>query len=203
MRQPFIYLASRSPRREALLAQIGVAYEVLLGAADGCEEGVDETALPGERPTAYVERIARAKADAGWHALRARGLPVHPLLAADTAVAVDTAIMGKGESPVEAAAMLGALSGRTHDVHTAVALAREGAIDIALSSTRVTMRALSGDDIACYVASGEPIGKAGSYAIQGRAAIFIERIEGSYSGVMGLPLFETARLLASAGLVLR
>jgi septum formation protein len=202
MRKPFVYLASRSPRREALLAQIGVDCEVFVGAAEGRDEGVDETPLADELPIDYVRRVARAKADAGWRALRQRGLPVHPLLAADTAVAVDTAIMGKGESPAQATAMLCTLSGRTHDVYTAVALAGDESIELALSATRVTMRALSQDEIARYVASDEPIGKAGSYAIQGRAAVFIERIEGSYSGVMGLPLYETARLLANAGLKL-
>jgi septum formation protein len=202
MRQPFIYLASRSPRREALLAQIGVACEVVVGAADGRAEGVDETPLADEKPADYVCRVARAKAEAGWRAVSARALPIRPLLAADTAVAVDTAIMGKGESSEAATAMLRALSGRTHDVYTAVALARPESIDLALSSSRVTMRALSDDEIARYVDSGEPIGKAGSYAIQGRAGVFISRLEGSYSGVMGLPLYETAALLARAGVKL-
>jgi len=199
MRQPFVYLASRSPRREALLAQIGVTCEILIGAADGCAEGVDETPFSGEMPADYVRRVARAKAEAGWRALRASGRPVHPLIAADTAVALDTAIMGKGESAQQAAAMLRALAGRTHDVYTAVAVARAESIELALSSTRVTLRALAEEEIARYVASDEPIGKAGAYAIQGRAAMFVARIEGSYSGVMGLPLYETANLLAGVG----
>jgi septum formation protein len=202
MSKPFIYLASRSPRREALLTQIGVGYQVFVHAPESGADAVDETPLAGELPAEYVMRLARAKADANWRALREQGLPVYPLLAADTTVAVDATILGKPASTDDAAAMLRTLSGRTHRVYTAVALAWQEKIELALSDSAVAMRALSDDEIARYVATLEPMGKAGAYAVQGKAALFIERIEGSYSGVMGLPLFETARLLQGAGLVL-
>jgi len=202
MEKPYIYLASRSPRRAELLAQIGVGHRVFVHAPDGFVEAVDETPIAGEQPVGYVRRLARAKAEAGWRALCAEGLEPRPLLAADTTVAAGTKILGKPESPEDAAAMLRTLSGRTHRVFTAVALAWQDRIELALSESAVTMRALADDEIGRYVDSLEPMGKAGAYAIQGKAAVFIERIEGSYSGVMGLPLFETANLLKGAGLVL-
>lgn len=202
MATPFVYLASNSPRRRELLAQIGVTHEVFsLDGTDGTP-GVDETPRDGEPPPDYARRIAHAKAAVGWRRLRERRLPAHPLLAADTAVAVGERIMGKPRSPAEAEAMLDALSGRTHEVFTAVAIAVAERIDMRLSRSLVTMRTLTADEIAHYVSSREPMDKAGAYAVQGRAAIFIERIEGSYSGVMGLPLFETASLLARTGMVL-
>ncbi len=198
MALPFVYLASHSPRRRELLSQCGVAHQVLLNAA----AAVDETAQQGELPAAYVQRVAQAKAAAGWAALRSGNLPVHPLLAADTTVAVGERILGKPESAAAAAAMLALLAGRTHQVFTAVAVAWNDRIELALSESAVTMRALTEAEIAHYVGLEESMDKAGGYAVQGRAAIFIERIEGSYSGVMGLPLFETAKLLSGAGLVL-
>ena len=201
MTKPFIYLASLSPRREELLTQIGVGYQVFVQTSDGAGV-VDETPLAGEAPVDYVSRVARAKADVGWRALREQGLPVYPLLAADTTVAADDGILGKPESSQAASMMLHALSGRTHRVYTAVALAWRDRIETALSESSVTMRPLSDVEIRRYIETQEPMGKAGAYAIQGRAAVFIERIEGSYSGVMGLPLFETAKLLQDAGLVL-
>ena len=202
MTKPFIYLASLSPRREELLKQIGVGYQVFVQIPEGGRDPVDETPLAGEDPADYVSRVARAKADAGWRALREQGLPVHPLLAADTTVAADGRILGKPDSSRGASTMLHALSGRTHRVYTAVALAWQEKIETALSESAVTMRSMSDDEIDRYIGTLEPMGKAGAYAVQGRAAVFIERIEGSYSGVMGLPLFETAKLLQEAGLVL-
>jgi septum formation protein len=199
---PFVYLASDSPRRRELLAQIGVTHEVFSLTAPGTGGGVDETPRPQEPPVDYVKRIARIKAALGWRRLRDRRLPPYPLLAADTAVVVEGKIFGKPGSPRAAEDMLAALSGRTHEVYSAVALAYEQKIDLALSRSKVTFRLLTGDEIADYVITREPLDKAGAYAIQGRAAIFVERIEGSYSGVMGLPLFETAQLLARAGMEL-
>jgi septum formation protein len=202
MAAPFVYLASKSPRRRALLTQIGVAHEILVLGAAGEAGEVDETPQPGETPAAYVQRVARTKAAAGWNRVCKERLPVYPLLSADTTVAVDGCILGKPASAGAAAGMLLALSGRTHQVFTAVAMAWDSGIEIALSESNVSMRALSEAEIARYVSTGEPADKAGAYAVQGRAAIFIERIEGSYSGVMGLPLFETATLLSGAGLML-
>ena len=196
MTVPFVYLASKSPRRRELLLQCGVAHQTLASNA------VDETPHPNELPSTYVQRVARAKAAAGWTALRSANLPAHPVLAADTTVAVGAEILGKPDSAGAAVAMLNLLSGRTHQVFTAVAVAWNDRIESALSESKVTMRALTKEEIAHYVGLEEPMDKAGGYAVQGRAAIFIERIEGSYSGVMGLPLFETAKLLSGAGLVL-
>ena len=202
MSKPFVYLASQSPRREELLTQIGVGFRVFVHKPEGALDAVDESALPDEIPVAYVQRVARAKAEAGQRALREHAMPAHPLLAADTTVAAGNVILGKPGTTADAARMLRALSGRTHRVYTAVALAWQDRIDVALSESSVTMRELDEDDIARYVETQEPMGKAGSYAVQGRAAIFISRIEGSYSGVMGLPLFETANLLRAAGIAL-
>jgi septum formation protein len=202
MSKPFVYLASQSPRREELLTQIGVGYQVLVHKADGAEDTVDETVQAAERPVDYVQRVARAKADAGWRGMRLQGLPLHPLLAADTTVAADMEILGKPDSTADAKRMLRTLSGRTHRVYTAVALAWQGSIELALSESAVTMRELDDAEIVRYVETFEPMGKAGAYAVQGRAAMFISRLEGSYSGVMGLPLFETANLLRAAGLTL-
>lgn len=199
---PFVYLASRSPRRRELLAQAGVAHEVFAADAADAASEVDETPAPGEAPAAYVRRVARTKAAAGWDRLCTDRLPLHPLLAADTTVAVDGRILGKPPSAGAARDMLRALSGHTHQVYTAVAVAWNNRIELALSESNVTMRVLSETEIARYVGTREPLDKAGAYAVQGRAALFIERIEGSYSGVMGLPLFETANLLSGAGLVL-
>jgi septum formation protein len=191
-----IYLASRSPRRRELLAQIGVRYHLLLfRSRPDSPPDVDEALLPDEQPASYVERVARAKAQAGWRLLRLRNLPLAPVLAADTTVALDGRILGKPADRKQAAELLAALSGRRHEVLTAVALMRDDDVDSALSRSEVLFKKLSAEEIAQYVASGECDDKAGAYAIQGRAARFVMELHGSYSGVMGLPLFETAQLL--------
>ena len=191
-----IYLASRSPRRRELLAQIGVRYNLLLFRSRPEEkEEVNEDPLEGEAPVAYVERVARAKADAGWRRMMQRNLPQSPVLAADTTVALDGRIFGKPESREHAAEMLAALSGKRHEVLTAVALAQGDWLESALSVSEVEFKRLSDDEIRQYVATGECDDKAGAYAIQGRAARFVVELRGSYSGVMGLPLYETGRLL--------
>ncbi|MGH8705628.1 MAG: Maf family protein [Burkholderiales bacterium] len=191
-----IYLASRSPRRRELLAQIGVRFQLLLiRAQPEADAELDEAVHRGEAPVAYVERVSRAKAEAGWRRVQQRNLPRAPVLAADTAVAVDGRILGKPSGREDAAEMLAALSGRRHDVFTAVALKYEDRIERALSATEVQFRALNPDDIRRYLATGEADDKAGAYAIQGRAAQFVSELRGSYTGVMGLPLYETARLI--------
>ncbi|HEY7238592.1 MAG TPA: Maf family protein [Burkholderiales bacterium] len=191
-----IYLASRSPRRRELLSQIGVRYHLLLfRSRPDSPPDVDESVLANEQPDAYVERVARAKVQAGWRLLRLRNLPFAPVLAADTTVSLDGQILGKPADRKEAAEMLAALSGRRHDVFTAVALMRDERIDSAVSRSEVQFKQLSPEDIAQYIATGECDDKAGAYAIQGRAARFIMELRGSYSGVMGLPLFETGQLL--------
>ena len=191
-----IYLASRSPRRRELLSQVGVRYHLLLfRSRPESPPDVDEAILANEQPDTYVERVARAKAQAGWRLLRLRNLPFAPVLAADTTVALDGQILGKPADRKEAAEMLAALSGRRHDVFTAVALMRDERIDSAVSRSEVQFKQLSPEEIAQYIATGEGDDKAGAYAIQGRAARFIMELRGSYSGVMGLPLFETGQLL--------
>ncbi len=195
-----IYLASRSPRRRELLSQIGVRYHLLLfrehmrGKA-GERPDIDENPQAGEAPAAYVERMARAKADAGWRRMLQRNLPPAPVLAADTMVALGERIFGKPGTRAEAEAMLAALSGQRHEVLTAVAIKHYDRLELALSSSEVQLKALSPEELAQYVASGEGDDKAGAYAIQGRAALFITELRGSYSGVMGLPLYETGQLL--------
>ena len=191
-----IYLASRSPRRRELLTQIGVRFHLLL-LRDRPGEGldVDEAPLAGELPAVYVERLARAKAEAGWRRLMQRNLPQAPVLAADTTVALGGRIFGKPTSRDDAAAMLAALSDTEHEVLTAVAIKLGEWMESAVSRSTVRMRKLKPEEIRLYVASGECDDKAGAYAIQGRAARFITELRGSYSGVMGLPLFETAQLL--------
>ncbi|MBI5751614.1 MAG: septum formation inhibitor Maf [Hydrogenophilales bacterium] len=188
-----IYLASQSPRRRELLQQIGIKFRVL--APD-----VNEAALPREAPADYVERIARIKAEVTWMRVVERRMKRLPVLAADTAVIAGRRILGKPQSDAEAASMLQALSGRTHQVITSVAMTFEGKLKLTRSETAVTFRRLAPGEIAHYVLSREPHDKAGAYAIQGFAAAFISRIDGSYSGVMGLPLFETSRLLKSFGI---
>ena len=191
-----IYLASRSPRRRELLSQVGVRYHLLLfRSRPDSPPDVDESIVPNEQPDVYVERVARAKVQAGWRLLRLRNLPFAPVLAADTTVALDGQILGKPADRKEAAEMLAALSGRRHDVFTAVALMRDERIDSAVSRSEVQFKQLSPEEIAQYIATGECDDKAGAYAIQGRAARFIMELRGSYSGVMGLPLFETGQLL--------
>jgi len=191
-----IYLASRSPRRRELLAQIGVRYHLLLFRERVGElPEVNEDSLHGESPSAYVERMARSKAEAGWRRMLQRNLPPAPVLAADTTVALAGKIYGKPASREHAADMLAALAGKRHEVLTGVALKIHDEVDFALSVSEVQFAPLTAEDIAQYVASGESDDKAGAYAIQGRAARFVVELRGSYSGVMGLPLYETAELL--------
>ena len=195
-----IYLASRSRRRRELLKQIGVNFEILLMRETLPRPvDVDETPKKGESPTDYVCRIARTKAEAGWKRLVQRGLPLKPLLVADTVVAFKGRIFGKPENPVHAEEILTALSGQTHQVLTSVAVAAQNKIQECLSTTVVRFRDISQSEIRSYLTSGESSGesydKAGAYAIQGKAAVFIMEFSGSYSGVLGLPLFEAAQLL--------
>ena len=191
-----IYLASRSPRRRELLKQVGIAFDLLLTRTD-LRRGVDvdETPLPGEAPVAYVTRIVVAKAEAGSRHVLMRKLRPNPVLAADTTVVLDDEIVGKPDNPEHAHELLQRLSGRTHQVLTAVAVARGERVETALSTSTVEFRELEAAEIRRYVATGEPLDKAGAYAIQGRAAVFVRAIAGSYSGIMGLPLYETAELL--------
>jgi septum formation protein len=192
-----VYLASQSPRRAQLLDQLGVRHELLLADGDEDAEAL-EAGRRGELPVAYVERVTRAKLAAARQRLRVRALPFAPILAADTTVALGARILGKPADAAHAQAMLTALSGRTHRVLTAVAVASGRRTLFALSVSRVHFAAIAAAEIEAYVASGEPFGKAGAYAIQGRAAAWIERIAGSYTGIMGLPLYETAQLLRRA-----
>jgi septum formation protein len=196
MALPRIYLASRSPRRRELLKQIGIHFEVLLFREHGLRgRDMDEAPQPGEAAEAYVQRIAREKAEAGWLRVVQRGLPRLPVLAADTEVCLGERIFGKPSSREEASAMLRELSGREHRVLTAVALKFDANLDLILNENLVRFRELEAAEIAQYVDTGEPLDKAGAYAIQGRAAAFIPSLAGSYTGVMGLPLYETANLL--------
>lgn len=187
-----LYLASQSPRRRELLAQLGVTFEVI-------DVDVPEVRAVGESPRAYVERVARQKTSAGLRGVQSRD-PGAVVLGADTEVVLDDRVFGKPRDAADAAAMLRALSGRTHVVISVVCCARQGAAEVAACESTVTFADLSDAAIARYVATGEPFGKAGAYAIQGRAAAFIQHLSGSYSGVMGLPLFETAALLRRAGI---
>lgn len=196
---PFIYLASQSPRRSELLAQMGVRFE-LLAPQDGEDMEALEAALPGEAPAAYVRRVTGCKLEAAVARHRRLGLPDAAILCADTTVALGRTLYGKPADARDARRMLAELSGRTHRVLTAVALEHRGRRHAALSDSRVRFAALTRARIDRYIASGEPFGKAGAYAVQGRAALFIERIAGSHSGIMGLPIFETARLLEAVGL---
>jgi septum formation protein len=193
----FVYLASQSPRRAQLLDQLGVRHVFLLADGDEDAEAL-EAERRGEVPAAYVERVTRAKLAAARRRLAARALAVAPILCADTTVALGTRVLGKPVDAEHARTMLAALSGRTHRVLTAVAVAAGRRTLFALSVSRVHFAAIAMAEIEAYVASGEPFGKAGAYAIQGRAAAWIERIDGSYTGIMGLPLHETARLLRQA-----
>jgi septum formation protein len=191
-----IYLASRSPRRRELLSQIGVRYHLLLfRARPGEGPDVEEISMPGELPDLYVERMARAKAEAGWRRMLQRNLPVAPVLAADTTVALDRKIFEKPVDRRQAVEMLEQLSGHSHEVLTAVALKQDDWLESSLSRSEVRFKTLSAREIEQYVASGEGDDKAGAYGIQGRAARFVIELRGSYPGVMGLPLYETAELL--------
>jgi septum formation protein len=188
--KPLIYLASASPRRSALLAQIGVPHEVR-------PVHVDENTHPGEGPGQYVQRLARSKAEALWAALPPGDR--RAVLGADTTVAIDGQILGKPVDEADCLRMLRLLSERTHQVYTALALHHAGGDEALLNVSDVSFRALDDAEIRAYWSSGEPHDKAGGYAIQGRAALFIDRIAGSYSGIMGLPLYETGRLLETIG----
>lgn len=195
-----IYLASRSPRRRELLAQIGVRFHLLLFRdRPETDAELDEMPLAGEAPKTYVERVARAKAQAGWKRLEQRNLPRAAVLSADTTVALDDRILGKPADRRDAAEMLAALSGRRHEVLTAVAVRHDAQLECVLSVSEVEFKPLSAEEIRQYVATGECDDKAGAYAIQGRAAQFISELRGSFSGVMGLPLYETAQLLERMG----
>lgn len=194
----FIYLASQSPRRRQLLEQLGVRHELLLPDANEDAESL-EAVLPGESPTAYVQRVTQLKLDASLARLRRRGLPPAPVLCSDTTVALGRTIYGKPADAGDAARMLRQLAGRTHRVLTAVVVGTARRREHALSVSRVTFADMSRQQITRYVASGEPMGKAGAYAVQGRAAAYISHITGSYSGIMGLPVYETAQLLQSFG----
>ena len=198
--RPSIYLASKSPRRQELLRQLGVDFtELLLREALGRRRDIVEAPRKGESPIEYIKRVARTKAAVGWHQMGRRGLAPKPVLAADTEVVLDGTVLGKPKDATSATEMLRRLSGQTHQVSTAVAVRWDKEINIKVSSSRVSFRTLTDDEIERYVATGEPFDKAGAYAIQGRGAAFVSHLEGSYSGVMGLPLFETAELLAKIG----
>ena len=193
-----IYLASRSPRRRELLAQIDVRFHLLLFREQPrTPPDVDETPLEGEAPDVYVRRLAGLKAEVAWQHMVQRRLPPAPVLSADTTVTHEGRILGKPVDRADAEAMLASLSGTTHEVLTAVALRHADGTESSLSRSAVTFKRLSGEEIRKYVASGECDDKAGAYGIQGRAAKFVVELRGSYSGVMGLPLSETAELLAA------
>lgn len=187
-----IYLASASPRRHEILQQMGVPHTVLNVPAP---PGEDEPRLHGESPTDYVRRTAKEKALRAVEWVAAQTLPPKPVLAADTTVFLGNDILGKPADAADAREMLTRLSGTTHSVHTAVVLSCASGLHEAVSITKVRIKALSNAEIDAYCATGEPMGKAGSYGIQGHASLFIEHIAGSYSGVMGLPIFETGQLL--------
>jgi septum formation protein len=195
----FIYLASQSPRRRQLLEQLGVSCELLLPDASEDSEAL-EAVLAGEAPTAYVQRVTALKLDAAVARLKRRGLPPAPILCSDTTVALGRRIYGKPQDADDAMRMLAELAGRTHRVLTAVAVQQGRKRLQALSVSRVSFAPMIPAQIRSYVATGEPLGKAGAYAIQGRVAMHISHISGSYSGIMGLPLHETALLLTAAGL---
>lgn len=195
----FIYLASQSPRRRQLLEQLGVRYELLL--PDDSEDAESlEVALKNEAPSAYVARVTGLKLDAAVARMQRRKLKPAPILCSDTTVALGRTIYGKPEDAADAKRMLKELSGHTHRVLTAVAVQSGRKRFDALSTSKVTFVAMTARQISAYVATGEPLGKAGAYAVQGRAALHITRIDGSYSGIMGLPIRETALLLKAAGM---
>ncbi|MFD0667493.1 Maf family protein [Ramlibacter sp. MAHUQ-53] len=200
MKPAFVYLASQSPRRRQLLEQLGVAHELLLPDAGEDAESL-EAVLPGEAPLAYVRRVTGLKLDAALARLARRGLPPAPVLCSDTTVALGRVIYGKPADARDAQRMLSELAGHTHRVLTAVAVGTPRKRREAVSDSRVTFEPLTRAQVAAYVATGEPLGKAGAYAIQGRAAMHVSRISGSYSGIMGLPMHETAQLLRAFGLL--
>ncbi len=197
--KPFVYLASQSPRRSQLLHQLGVAHDLLLPDADEDAEALEQQ-LPGEAPAAYVVRVTLLKLDEARRRRRRRGLPAAPVICADTTVALGSHILGKPVDVMDAQRMLQSLSGRDHRVLTAVAVGTSRRTEQLLSVSRVRFAEIGAAELAAYAGSGEPLGKAGAYAVQGRAAGFISHISGSYSGIMGLPLFETQQLLRRIGL---
>lgn len=190
-----IYLASASPRRRELLEQLGLSLQRI-------HADIDESVRPGENAADYALRLALEKSAAGWQVVEQGGQPHHPLLAADTTVTLDGEIFGKPEDAADARRMLRTFSGRSHQVITALAVRQGEQVESAVSITEVRFRELTDADIERYLASGEPFDKAGAYGIQGKAGVFVERIDGSFTGVMGLPLFETAQLLGRFGLSL-
>jgi len=196
----FFYLASQSPRRHQILHDIGASFKPLdLIEGVSPDADFDESILEGENPLAYVSRVSMLKARAGQQYLRKSRLVNAPVLSADTTVAINEIILGKPVDENDARQMLERLSGQTHDVISVVSMCCEDKMEQKTSVTEVTMKQLSNDEIQRYIESNEPFGKAGGYGIQGQASLFISRSEGSYSGVMGLPIFETARLLESFG----
>jgi septum formation protein len=200
MTAPTLYLASQSPRRRQLLDQLGVAHALLLPDPHEDAEAIEQV-LPGESPSAYVQRVTGLKLDAALARLKRRGLPPAPILCSDTTVALGRRIYGKPVDEPDAARMLAQLAGATHRVLTAVAVGTPRRRQQTLSTSRVTFEALTRAQVRAYVATGEPMGKAGAYAIQGRAAMHVTRIDGSYSGIMGLPMHETAGLLRAFGIL--
>lgn len=194
----FVYLASQSPRRRQLLEQLGVAYELLLPEPHEDAEAL-EAVLPRETPLAYVQRVTQLKLDAALLRLKRLGLAAAPVLCSDTTVALGRVILGKPRDAADAARMLATLAGKTHRVLTAVAVGTVNQRLQTVSMSKVTFASMSVAQIAAYVDTGEPMGKAGAYGVQGRAAAHISHLSGSYTGIMGLPLFETAQLLRSLG----
>jgi septum formation protein len=197
-RHSFVYLASQSPRRKQLLEQLGVKFKLLLPDASEDAEAL-EVVRPNEKPRTYVQRVTALKLEAALQRLKNRGLALAPVLCSDTTVAIGNTIFGKPDNAEHAKEMLRQLSGQTHRVLTAVSIGTMRKQSRALSISQVRFADLSKQDIDRYVASQEPLGKAGSYAIQGKAAAFISHISGNYSGIMGLPMFETAHLLREFG----
>ncbi|MDD3935031.1 nucleoside triphosphate pyrophosphatase [Rhodoferax sp.] len=194
----FVYLASQSPRRRQLLEQLGIAYALLLPAAHEDAEAL-EAVLPHETPLRYVQRVTQLKLDAALQRLQDRNLPLAPVLCSDTTVALGRMILSKPLDAGDAERILATLSGKTHRVLTAIALGTRQERQQAVSISRVTFSAMTPAQIQAYVATAEPMGKAGAYAVQGRAAAYISHLSGSYSGIMGLPMFETAHLLRAFG----
>jgi septum formation protein len=190
----FVYLASQSPRRRQLLEQIGVSYELLLATPEEDAESL-EVVLPNEAPLTYVKRVTQLKLEAAVQRMKQRGLPNAPVLCADTTVALGRSILGKPENAADALRILKMLSGQTHRVLTAVALASGRKRVSAVSISQVTFAPMSLPEMKNYIATGEPMGKAGAYGVQGAAAAYISQIKGSYTGIMGLPLYETAQLI--------
>lgn len=199
---PSIYLASQSPRRQQLLSDWGVSFELLLPEADEDAEALEQM-LPGEAPGRYVRRVTGLKVQAALARAQARGLSPRPVLCADTTVALGMDILGKPESAEHAREMLQRLSGHSHRVLTAVGMGQGAQVDVVVNRSQVTFMSLSPAQIDAYIASGEPFGKAGSYGIQGLAALWVSHLSGSYSGVMGLPAHETRQILQRFGVATR